>query len=58
MSVLPAWIRPSVPGSAAKCTCQNLPGACNTSLELSQQKKLMHEKKILLRARKCVTLTT
>ena len=38
-------VRPSVPGSAAKRTCQNLPGACDTSLEPSRQKKLIREKK-------------
>ena len=40
MSVLPVWI----PGSAAKRTCQNLPGACDTSLKPSRQKKSFHEK--------------
>ena len=45
MSVLPVWIPGSLDPSAAKRTCQNLPGACDTSLESSQQKKLMHEKK-------------
>ena len=43
MSVLP--VSGSVDPSAAKRTCQNLPGACDTSLEPSRQKKLNHEKK-------------
>ena len=50
MSVLPVWIPGSLPGSAAKHTCQNLPGVCDTSLKPSWQKKLIHEKKIPLRA--------
>ena len=38
---LPVWI----PGSGWKPTSRPLPGAYNTSLEPSRQKKLIHEKK-------------
>ena len=41
MSVLPVWI----PGSSAKPTSRTRPGACDTSLEPSRKKKLIHEKK-------------
>ena len=55
MSVQPVWIRPSVrpsvPGSGTKPTSRTRPGACDTSLEPSRQKKSIHEKKIPLRAR-------
>ena len=43
MSVLPVWI----PGSSAKPTSRTRPGACDTSLEPSRKKKLIHEKKPL-----------
>ena len=51
--------------SGTKPTSRTRPGACDTSLEPSRQKKLIHEKKksrfACARAccgRKCVTLTT
>ena len=51
MSVLPVWIPPCLDPSAAKHTSRTRPGACDTSLEPSWQKKLIHEKKIPLRVR-------
>ena len=50
MSVHPVWIPACLPGSGTKPTSQTRPGVCNTSLEPSRQKNLIHEKKIPLRA--------
>ena len=47
MSVVPVCIRPC----GIKHTSRTRPGACDTSLESSWQKKMIDEKKIPLRAR-------
>ena len=47
MSILPVCL----PVSGIKHTSGTRPGACDTSLEPSWQKKSIHEKKIPLRAR-------
>ena len=55
MSVLPVWIPAWIPACLDPCgtkrTSRPRPGACDTSLEPSWQKKSIHEKKIPLRAR-------
>ena len=54
MSILPVWmsacLSASLPACGIKHTSGTRPGACDTSLEPSRQKKSIHEKKIPLRA--------
>ena len=49
MSILPVCLSvclsPCLPGCGIKHTSRTLPGACDTSLEPSHQKKLIREKK-------------
>ena len=52
MSILPVCLPVCLGACGIKHTSRTLPGACDTSLEPSRQKKSIHEKKIPLRARR------
>ena len=45
MSILRAWVSVCLGVCGIKHTSRTLPGACDTSLEPSHQKKLIREKK-------------